>query len=200
MGIVRLLREPSSPGFERETTPPDAVLVRAALEGEAWAQEALFRRHVRMATGLSHRLLASQEAEVDDLVQDSFVQALENLDRLRAPEAFGSWLGSIVVRTAQKRLRRRRLQRRLGLWQGEAPDFEELVSREAPTDLRLELKRLYAALDRFPADERVALVLRKVEGMSLAQVAETMSVSLSTAKRKLSQAEQRLVRLQESDQ
>jgi RNA polymerase sigma-70 factor (ECF subfamily) len=198
MGTVRLLRQPSSPGTEKEDTPSDPELVRAAQDGALWAQEALFRRHVRLAAGLAHRLLASHDADVDDLVQDCFVQALQNLHRLRVPEAFASWLGSIVVRTAAKRLRRRRLQRRLGLVRDEAPDMDALVSRAAPSDLQLELQRIYSRLDRFPTDERIALVLRKVDGMSLAQVAEAMGVSLSTAKRKLRQAEERMERIKET--
>src|SRR5436305_8085486 len=77
--------------------PTDAALVVAARAGESWAQEALFRRHARMALGLAHRLLP-QDNEVDDLVQDCFVSALNRLASLDNPQAFAAWLGSIVVR------------------------------------------------------------------------------------------------------
>lgn len=197
MGVVRLFREPSSPNFERERTPADALLVRAARAGEPWAQEALFRRHVRMAAGLAHRLLASSQADVDDLVQDSFIQALQNLGDLRSPEAFSSWLGSIVVRTAAKRLRRRRLQRRLGLLRSEALDLDALVAVTAPTEVRVALTRVYERIDRFPPEERIALVLRRVEGLSIVEISDKLGVSLSTAKRRLRQAEQRLTRLRD---
>ena len=49
--------------------PSDAVLVGAAREGDAWAQEALYRRHARMAIGLAHRLMP-HDADVDDLVPE----------------------------------------------------------------------------------------------------------------------------------
>ena len=73
----------------------------AARAGEKWAQEALFRRHARMVNGLAFRLLG-RDQDVDDLVQDSFLSALRSLDRLAEPQAFASWLGSIVVRSAHK--------------------------------------------------------------------------------------------------
>src|SRR5688572_10280541 len=55
--------------------PTDAALVVAARAGEDWAREALFRRHAPMVAGMAFRLLGRDE-DVDDLVQDSFVEAL----------------------------------------------------------------------------------------------------------------------------
>jgi RNA polymerase sigma-70 factor (ECF subfamily) len=99
--------------------PTDAALVVAARAGEDWAREALFRRHAHMVAGMAFRLLGRDE-EVDDLVQDSFVEALRSLDRLQTPQAFASWLASIVVRTSSKVIRRRRLLTRLGLRRNDA--------------------------------------------------------------------------------
>ena len=176
--------------------PTDAALVEAARAGEEWAREALFRRHVRMALGLAYRILPS-DLEVDDLVQDSFLHAFERLDRLQNPQAFQSWLSSIVVRTAGKRLRRRRLQVRLGLRSREPIDVDHVVSRSAPPDVGAELRSVYALLDRLPAEERVALVLRRVERLEIPQIAEQMGLSESTVKRRLAAAEQRLGRARE---
>ncbi|MGH7270210.1 MAG: RNA polymerase sigma factor, partial [Polyangiaceae bacterium] len=86
----------------------------AARAGEAWAHEALFRRHARMVNGLAFRLMG-RDADVDDLVQDAFVTAFSRLQGLGDPQAFSAWLGSIVVRTAGKIIRRRVLLERLGL-------------------------------------------------------------------------------------
>src|SRR5437870_412973 len=78
--------------------PSDAALVMSARAGEAWASEALFRRHASMVNGLAYRLLG-RDPEVDDVVQESFAQALGALDALKEPQAFASWMASIVVRT-----------------------------------------------------------------------------------------------------
>src|SRR5207248_3556465 len=109
-----VMKNPSGSLTKSGAGPSDAALVVAARAGDAWAQEALFRRHARMAIGLAHRLLP-HDNEVDDLVQDCFVSALRRLASLDNPQAFAAWLGSIVVRAVGKRLRRRRLLSRLGL-------------------------------------------------------------------------------------
>lgn len=192
MGVVRALREAGNSGAR--AIPADADLVRAAREGQRWAQEALFRRHGRMAAGLAHRVLASGQADVDDLVQDAFVAAFTRLDSLQAPEAFSTWLGSIVVRLASKRLRRRGLMARLGLYRGEEFDFDPVSGNSAPTDIAVELREMYALLDRLKPDERVALVLRRVDGLGVAEIAEQMELSMSTVKRRLRVAEERLDR------
>jgi RNA polymerase sigma-70 factor (ECF subfamily) len=177
-----------------ETDPTDAALVIAARGGETWAQEALFRRHARLAIGLAHRLLP-HDREVDDLVQDCFVQALKRLDTLQNPQAFAAWLGSIVVHAVGKRLRRQRLLGRLGLRQLESIDAQAIAAPTAPADVVVELRRLYGLLASLPPDQRIALVLRRVDRMEIPQIAEYMGLSLSTVKRRLKRAEEELERL-----
>jgi RNA polymerase sigma-70 factor (ECF subfamily) len=183
----------SPPVTKSGAGPTDAALVIAARAGEAWAQEALFQRHARLAFGLAHRFLP-RELDVDDLVQDSFLYAFQHLSRLENPQAFAAWLGSIVVRTAGKRFRRQRLLARLGLVQFAPIDVEAVMARTAPPDVVAELRALYAVIERFPADEGIALILRRVEGFEIPQIAAYMKSSESTVKRKLRAAEARLLR------
>lgn len=181
----------SLPTTRSGSGPSDAALVVAARAGESWAQQALFARHGRMVLGLSHRVLAGRE-EADDLAQDAFLYALTHLETLQNPQAFASWIATIVVRTASKRLRSRRLLVRLGLRRNEPVDVEALVSPAAPADVAAELRHLYRRLADFPGEERVALVLRKVEGMELTEIAAQMGLSLATVKRRIASAERRL--------
>jgi RNA polymerase sigma-70 factor, ECF subfamily len=176
--------------------PTDAALVVAARAGESWAQEALFRRHARMAIGLAHRLLPHDE-EVDDVVQDCFVSALKRLAALDNPQAFAAWLGSIVVRTVGKRLRRRRLLSRLGLRTPEEIDPDAVVAATAPGEIAVELRRVYAIVAQLPAQARVALLLRRVDGLEVPDIARRMGISLSTVKRRLKTAEELLERSRE---
>ncbi len=81
----------------------DARLVSAARARETWAQQALFMRHAPMALGLAHRFLPRVH-DTDDLVQDCFLYAFCKLDSLENPNAFGSWLGTILVRTPLNRI------------------------------------------------------------------------------------------------
>jgi RNA polymerase sigma-70 factor, ECF subfamily len=168
--------------------PTDAALVVAARAGEAWAQEALFARHAPRLLGLAQRMLGSSD-DADDLVQDAFVRALSHLQRLKNPQAFAAWLMSIAVHGAQKRLRRRRMLVRLGLRSAAPHDPDLVISSSAPPDVALELQSVYAAVRDLPAEERIALVLRRVEGLELTEIAETMGLSLATVKRRLTAAE-----------
>ncbi len=188
---VRLSLLGSEPVTQSGAGPSDAALVVAARARERWAEEALFRRHARMANGLAFRLMGN-DADVDDLVQDAFFAAFSALDRIENPQAFGGWLAAIVVRTAHKRLRRRRLMTRLGLVRTEPVDLDRVVSRTVPPDVGVELRAIYALVDRLPAGERVALVLRRVEGLNLEEVARRMGLSLATVKRRLAAAQSRL--------
>jgi RNA polymerase sigma-70 factor (ECF subfamily) len=175
--------------------PSDAALVVAARAGEKWAQEALFRRHARMVNGLAYRLIGRDE-DIDDLVQDSFLSALRGLDRLANPQAFSSWLGSIVVRTAHKMLRRRRLMTRVGLRRNTPLDVEQILAPGAPAGASAELRRVYGCLDALDPEARIALVLHRVDGLSIPDVAEQMALSVSTVKRRLAVAQAALDRLE----
>ncbi len=169
--------------------PTDEELVAAAKVGERWAQEALFRRYGRMINGMAFRILG-RPADVDDLVQETFLQAFQNLHRLSDPGAVRSWLGGIAVRQAGKVLRRRKLRMRFGLERGTAIDPETFVSGTAPPDVAAQLRAVYRVLEKLPVEARVALVLRRVEGLTLPDVAAQMDLSLATVKRRLQLAEQ----------
>jgi RNA polymerase sigma-70 factor (ECF subfamily) len=171
--------------------PTDGALVVAARAGEEWAKEALFRRHAGLVNGLAYRLMG-RDADVDDLVQETFAQALASLRRLRETETFASWLAAIVVRTAHKVLRRRRLLERLGMRTPDEPDLDRLVARAAPPDVSAELLRLYRLVEALPVKVRIPLLLRRVDGAGLEEIARMTGCSLATVKRRLAEGERRL--------
>jgi RNA polymerase sigma factor (sigma-70 family) len=169
----------------------DAALVVAAVAGERSAMQALFERHAPMVNRLARRLLGPG-VDPSDLVQDAFVEALLGIRRLKNGQAFQAWLCSIVVRTAQKVRRRRRLFERLGLIRGKPLELDGFCASTAPPDVVAELKAIYALLRALPVEMHVALVLRRVEGLSIEQIAARMQLSVSTVKRRLAAAESRL--------
>jgi RNA polymerase sigma-70 factor, ECF subfamily len=168
--------------------------VAAARAGERRAQEALFLRHRRLVAGLVRRHHPRTD-DLDDLVHDTFIAAFQALGTLKNPQAFASWIGSTAIRLTHKRLRRLRLSRRLGLAAQEEIEWEEVLSPGCTPEVAAELSELSAILDTFPAKERIALVLRKVFGMSLEEIAEATSASLATVKRRVAAAEGRLDRI-----
>jgi RNA polymerase sigma-70 factor (ECF subfamily) len=170
-----------------------AALVSAARGGDDAAREALFRRYAGMANGLALRLMG-RDSDVDDLVQDTFMQAFSRLDSLRTPEIFGSWLAAIMVGIAHKVLRRRRLLSRLGLRRNEPVDVDALLAPWAPPEVALEARAVYEYIDELPPKLRIPLLLRRVEGMEIADIAAATGASLATVKRRIAEAEDLLRR------
>ena len=173
----------------------DGELVERLRGGEPWAAEALYRRHVGPLLSLTTKLLSSK-LDAEDVVQDTFVTAFERLGQVRDPEAVGFWLQRVAIRHVHARYRRRAFKRALGLvsLSSEVESLESLASDDAPPDICAEIALMSQALERIPAKERVAWVLRHLEGRSLAEVAELVGCSLATVKRRISKAECRVER------
>lgn len=157
----------------------------AGVEHPPLSLDDLFRRYSRYVGAIGLRLLGARD-EVDDLVQDVFLVAARGIHRLQEPAAAKAWLMTVTVRKAQRRLRRRRVRFLLGADRGE--DYEQLADRMASPEERLDLMRVYAALDRLPVKQRLAWTLRHIQGERLATVAMLCECSLATAKRRIGEA------------
>lgn len=171
----------------------DADLVARAQGGDRWAEEAIYRRHVPMVAGLAMRLL-SNRAEAEDVAQETFALALTELRKLREGAALRGWLAQITVSQARRCFRRRRLRRLLGLDTAvDDATFEQLAADAGQSgEVRAELAALDRVLQALPVEERIAWVLRHVEGEALEDVARATECSLATAKRRIAAAEARV--------
>jgi RNA polymerase sigma-70 factor (ECF subfamily) len=167
----------------------DAEIIDRAIRGDRWSREVLYRRHASYLLGLATRLLANR-GEAEEIVQDAFIAAFEQLRTLRDPAALRVWLGQIVVNLVRHRLRRLRLLRVLGLDRGAADaTLEALAAPGAHPEVCGELALVDRALAKLRSDLRVAWMLRHVEGLELTEVAEVSGCSLATIKRRLAEAD-----------
>lgn len=167
----------------------DAQLVALGVKGETAALEALYRRHAAFAIHLAARIEGSSR-DVEDIAHDAFVRAFERLDDLTDRAAFRSWLGAIVVHAVRSRMRRHRLMSLLGLGKSSEPvDLDALASPDASPHVRAQLAQIYALLRTLPTDERIAWVLRCVDGHDLDTVAKMTRCSLATVKRRITRAQ-----------
>lgn len=167
----------------------DASLVVDGLAGDDFALRVLYQRHVRTVTRRVIWMLARRD-EAEDVVQDAFALAFQDLPSLKEPARFGSWVARIAVRQVHRRLRRRRLLQRLGLDQGlDDATLERLASPEASAETLLVLRELDHWLATVSTPCRTAWILRWVDGNKLEEIAEQCSCSLATVKRRLARAE-----------
>ncbi|MGI9070985.1 MAG: RNA polymerase sigma factor [Bryobacteraceae bacterium] len=157
-----------------------AALVRAAQGGDRAAFGSLYEQYARMVHGI---LLAHVcYADAEDLVQDVFVRAMQQLSSLRDPTAFGGWLAAIARRFAVDLHRKHR---------------PALDSRDAPGGSRPD-REAFEVLDvlrNLPKAYRETLILRLVEGMTGPEIAvrtgltpESVRVNLCRGMKLLRQA------------
>jgi RNA polymerase sigma-70 factor (ECF subfamily) len=159
----------------------DVLLVDRCLTGEPAATRELFRRHRNRVHASLFRVLGSNR-DMDDLLQEAFIQVFQSLRGWRAEASLATWIDRVSVRVAYRYLaqRGRRIQT--------APMIdEETVPGGEATDDRRQLardgvRRLYAVLDRLGAAARLAFTLHEIDGRPLAEVADLVGSSVTATK------------------
>ena len=165
--------------------PDDVELVRRARTGEVWAHEAIYRRYVQRVARVGQQLLRDA-ADVDDIVQETFLIAFETIHRLVEPAALRGWLTRIAVHRVHRRFRWQRFTR---LWTSVELVASREISPDASPDVRAELALIDRSLAGLPVAVRPAWVLRRVLGDSLDEVARACRCSLATAKRRIAEVD-----------
>lgn len=135
--------------------------------------------------------LLRDRQEVDDLVHDCLVRALDRLHTRRADAEIRPWLFAIMHTLYVSRTRRTRNQGRM-----EALDdlAEASMARAAPQDDRIQVGDVMRAVDRLPEALRSVLLLVTVENLSYAEVAQVLDIPLGTVMSRLSRARERVRR------
>jgi RNA polymerase sigma-70 factor (ECF subfamily) len=165
----------------------DALLVERMQRDDESAFRALYARHARYIAGVVYRLLGD-DSDLDDVVQDTFVDAALGLGALEDPSSLRRWLVVVAVRKVKALLSRRRRGRWFRM------SLEQVAPMASnPTD-RGSVDELYDALDRIPDKLRLPWVLSRIADEALPDVAVMCETSLATVKRRIAEAEQRLKR------
>jgi len=176
----------SSPGEQLS----DAEVVQRVVEGETALFEILMRRYNQTVYRSVRAVLKSDE-EVEDVMQQAYLNAYSHLPQFAGLARFSTWLIRIAVNEALARLRKR--QSPAWSWSGGDEMAASLVETKTPnpeqravaTQMR---EVMEAELSALPATYRTVLVLRDIEGLSTAETAECLSVSEDVVKARLSRA------------
>jgi len=163
------------------------------LVGDAPAGEGglagVYRRYGRYVAAVILRL-NGRTADLEDLVQDVFLEAARGIQGLRDPAAIKGWLATIAVRAVRSRLRMRNAKRFFGLDAGAG--YENLVDPAASPHEKALIATVFRLLDEMPVEDRLAFSLRHVQGESIEAVAQLCGCSLATANRRIARALARL--------
>jgi len=175
---------PALPGAGA-SSPERRSAAQAEPPGAASFDE-VFRQYAPYVGALVLKLIG-RPGDVDDVVQDVFIEAHRSLSRLRDPAALRAWLRRITVRRARRWLRKRWVRRRAR--ESDVDGHLDLADASASPEQRAELARLYRMLDRMPRDERLVWILKFAEGETLESMAALLGISVSTVQRRLRAAE-----------
>lgn len=172
----------------------DEELVLRTLREERLAANQLVARHIPSVFASVRRLLGPTD-DAEDAVQDAFYEALRDLRRLKEPSSFGAWVKKIAVHQVHRRFRRRKILRVLGLLSStEDQALSPFLSVQSDPSTRVQLRELDDLLARQSPSDRLAWMLRHVEGLSLLEVAATTETSLATVKRKVARVQATVIR------
>lgn len=193
----------TKPNFRRDPGPTavsDSDLVHRIRQGDEAAYELVMRRFNQRMFRVA-RSIVTDDAEAEDVVQESYLRAFLKLDQFDGPSGLGAWLARIVANEALGRLRRHKrvvfLEDHLRNID-EAPktpysDTAQTMTSPGPGPDRLaangELGRLLEnAVDQLPDQYRSVFMLRAVEGMSVAETATSLSIRQETVKTRFHRA------------
>ncbi|HKO46485.1 MAG TPA: sigma-70 family RNA polymerase sigma factor [Polyangiaceae bacterium] len=174
----------------------DAELARGLIAGEPWAVSEAWRRFAPMVLMTAERALGSR-TEAEDVAQDAFIRLFRSVKTLREPERLRSFVYSIAIRTLKSQLRHRRLRAWLSFQDPET--LAELRYFTLDLESRDALRRFYILLDRLSTRDRLVFILRRVEAMTVEEIATTMDIAPSTVKRSMLNVSKRLSRWVETD-
>jgi RNA polymerase sigma-70 factor (ECF subfamily) len=180
---------------------PDADLVSSFQSGNTRAFDRLVLRHKDRIFNLCYRLLGDHQ-EAYDTAQEIFIKVYKNLKSFRGESSFFTWLYLIAVNTCKNRLKsleyryrskKVSLQNPFGSEGREDEDKEAEIEDESESPLLLLEKKermelIQGAIDSLPAEQKMVVVLRDIEGLSYDEIIKITGHRLGTVKSKLSRA------------
>jgi RNA polymerase sigma-70 factor (ECF subfamily) len=155
-----------------------------ASAGDAGAFRLLVREHSGLVYRVALRILGPQDAQ--DASQETWIRAWRNIEKFRGDSAFSTWLYRITVNTCLS-ARRKESRRKEREYSGdELPFLPEPAGGDADPEAAAlsvhQREEILAALERVRTEHRAALVLRHMEGLSYAEIAQILDVPDGTAK------------------
>jgi RNA polymerase sigma-70 factor (ECF subfamily) len=173
----------------------EGALLRRVLAGDRGAFEALVSRYHRIVFAIAFRMTGNR-AEAEDVSQEVFLRVYRSLRQFDASLPFAPWIRRIAGNAALNHLRRRGLERRHAAPesdQGQIPDLPDAAADPEERVARAEeAGRLERALAALPENQRLAVTLKYVEGLTAEEIAQAMGAPRNTVKTWLLRARERL--------
>ncbi len=178
------MNAPPAVSHQQRDVLTDEEVVERVLAGETALFEVIMRRHNQRLYRTTRAILGG-DAEAEDAMQDAYVQAYRNLAQFEGRSSLATWLTRIAVNQCLSRRRKNRhiypIDTELEMKMTEKMDDgkpgpeKQMLTREVRHVLEL-------AIEQMPARYRSVLILRDVEGLSTAEAAESLGMSVEAIK------------------
>lgn len=178
-------------------TLTDKQIFEQVLQGEAHLFELIMRRHNRRLYRIARGIL-KDDAESEDVLQESYIRAYTHLKDFNGQDSAGAWLAKITINESIGRWRR------LSRPQAQALQYEEDMVHEFPdktpspesfANAEKVLWLIESAIERLPGNYRLVFVLRAVEQLSVAETAEYLDINPATVKTRFHRAKSLLQKM-----
>jgi len=184
--------------FPRRASDPDAALVEELRRADPEAVQTLVSTYGDRVYRLAIRITGNA-ADAEEVVQDALWAASRKVGTFRGAAAFGSWLYRIAANAAYQKLRGRQSKGHEVPWEDVAASLDDKsrhvrdgvdwLGRLTDPAIEGELRSvLGGAIDQLPDDSRATFLLRDVDGLSNAEIAEALQVKVSTVKSRVHRA------------
>lgn len=178
-----------------EVADREAVLIQRCATRDETACAELVAEHQRLVYNLALHLLGDRE-EALDLSQEVFFRVFRTIHRFRGQSALRTWIYRIVVNQARNRQRwwrRRHRAEQVSLdahlqEHGDPPSISDATAPDRVLGRKELAARIWRALERLPFEQRTAIVLREIDGMSYDEIAFSVGVAVGTVKSRLTRA------------
>ena len=169
--------------------PLEARAIALLQNGDTSASDYLVSKYLRRVVGIAWGIVRNGH-DAEDLAQEAFVKAIENIGRFRAGEPFGPWIHRIATNLALDVMKHR------GKFRHEELTEAEPAARRDSAELRAETselaRRIDAAIESLPDMQRIVARLHLVEQFDHAEIAAMTSLSEGTVRSHLSLARKKL--------
>nr|WP_294907450.1 sigma-70 family RNA polymerase sigma factor [uncultured Lacibacter sp.] len=171
--------------------PSAETLVQQCLNGEAAAYRALYDRYAKAMFNTALRIL-NRSDEAEDILQEAFTDAFQQLRSFEGRSTFGAWLKQIVVYKSLAHLKKQKLH-----FNGLETDAENIADEELidEDEVWYTADSIVQAINKLPDGYRTVLTLHLIEGFEQEEVASMMKVAHSTVRTQYMRAKQKLLQL-----
>ena len=166
-------------------------LIDKCIKGDKRAQFKIYEYYYKAMYNTSYRIIGD-EMEAEDVMQDAFLSAFNNINTYKGEVSFGAWLKKIVVNRSLDALRKQKVD-----WVDEEmmPEFADDNENEELENIDVQVEQIMDGINKLPEGYRVVLSLYLLEGYDHDEIGEIMNITSSTSRSQFVRARKKLLEM-----